>query len=102
LKGAALGIIAGLGVVPWGEIPEELFVPPLPGSEQFRLQHSRAMETSGALLVECAFLQQSGMFAIGQLPSCLSACTPTAALAVTASIRRNVVGHFIIENSQYS
>jgi hypothetical protein len=48
---------------------DEMFDPPLPGSEQLRLQQSRAIETSGVLLADCAFLQQSGRFDIGHEPS---------------------------------
>jgi len=33
---------------------EEALVLLLPGSEQFRLQQSRAIETTGALLDDCA------------------------------------------------
>jgi hypothetical protein len=51
----------------------ETFDSELPGSVQFRLQHNRAIEASGVLLEEWAFLQQSGMLAIGQLPSCAPA-----------------------------
>jgi hypothetical protein len=97
-----VGITAPAGATPGCLEKLELFVLVLPVSEQLRLQHSRAIETSGALLAECAFLQQSSMFAIGQLPSCRSACTPTAAVAVMASIRTNVVVHFIIKYRQYS
>jgi hypothetical protein len=58
------------GAVPcWGETVEEVLVPVLPGSEQFKLQHSRAIETSGVVFADCAFLQQSGRFDIGQEPS---------------------------------
>ena len=45
---------------------DELLLPVLPGSEQLRLQHNRAIEAAGPLLP--AFLQQSGKFDIG--PSC--------------------------------
>jgi hypothetical protein len=48
------------------EKPDELLLLVLPGSEQLRLQHNRAIEASGRLLL--AFLQQSGKFDIG--PSC--------------------------------
>jgi len=43
--------------------------PLLLGSEQFKLQQSRAMETAGALLLERAFLQQAGTLLSGQEPS---------------------------------
>jgi hypothetical protein len=46
----------------------ELLFPVLPGSEQFRLQQTRAIEAPGPLLR--AFLQQSGSFNIGHQPSC--------------------------------
>ena len=65
LNGAAVDTIALLGVTPcWGEEFEEVLDPLLPGSEQLRLQHSRAIEACGVLLADCAFLQQSGMLAI--------------------------------------
>ncbi len=67
---AAAGITALFAAMPcWAEKLDEVFDPLLPGSEQLRLQHSRAIETSGVLLAEWAFLQQSGILAIGQLPS---------------------------------
>lgn len=47
---------------------DELLVPVLPGSEQFRLQQSRAIEALGPL--PRAFLQQSGSFDVGHVPSC--------------------------------
>jgi hypothetical protein len=43
--------------------------PLLPGSEQFSLQQRRAIETSGALAVDLAFLQQRGIFPSIQDPS---------------------------------
>jgi hypothetical protein len=46
----------------------ELVLPVLPGSEQFRLQQTRAIDAPVLLL--WAFLQQSGNFDIGQVPSC--------------------------------
>jgi hypothetical protein len=65
LNGTAVGTIALLGVTPcWDEKLEEILDPLLPGSEQLRLQHSRAIEACGVLLAVCAFLQQSGMLAI--------------------------------------
>jgi hypothetical protein len=69
----------------------EAFDPLLPGSEQFRLQHSRAIETSGVLLADCAFLQQSGMLVIGHEPSPSCAPTPTAppSMAATRTIAVN-------------
>ena len=96
LKGAVLGIIAVFGAVPcWGETVEEE-LPPLPGSEQFKLQHSRAIETSGVLLADCAFLQQSGTLVIGQEPSCSCAPTPTAPPS-KATTRVILVSHFRID-----
>jgi hypothetical protein len=50
------------------EKPDELLLPVLPGSEQLRLQHSRAIAASGPWLL--TFLQQSGKFDIGHEPSC--------------------------------
>ena len=79
----------------WGEKLEEVFDPPLPGSEQFRLQHNRAMETSEELPGECAFLQQSGMLVIGQEPSPSCAPTPTAPPSM-AAMRVKAINHFRI------
>ena len=60
---------SGLVAVPCGaEKLAELLLPVLPGSEQFRLQQTRAIEDTGPLLH--AFLQQSGSFNIGHVPSC--------------------------------
>jgi hypothetical protein len=72
-----------------------VFEPPLPDSEQFRLQHSRAMETSEVLPADCAFLQQSGMLAIGQEPAPSYAPTPTA-LPSMAATRMKAVNHLHI------
>ena len=74
--------------------------PPLRGSEQFRLQQSRAIETSGVLLADCAFLQQSGMFDIGQEPSSACALTPIAALK-RAMISVELVNHFRMLDKLY-
>jgi hypothetical protein len=49
---------------------DDVLEPLLPGSEQLRLQQSRAIETSAVLFADCAFLQQSDKFDIGQEPSC--------------------------------
>jgi hypothetical protein len=57
------------------------------------LQQSRAIETSAVLLADCAFLQQSGMLAIGQEPSSACALTPIAALK-RAKISMELVNHF--------
>ena len=73
-----------------GEKLDEAFDPLLPGSEQFRLQHSRAIETSGVLLADCAFLQQSGMLVIGQEPSPSCAPTPTAPPSMTCNKNKAV------------
>src|SRR5712671_6032330 len=70
----------------WGELEE--LDPLLPGSEQFKLQQSRAIETPGVLLADCAFLQQSGMLAIEPSPSC--ALTPIAPPIMAATRRRAV------------
>src|SRR5258705_2129037 len=79
LRGVALGTIAAFGLVPCSdEIPEEVLVPLLPGSEQLSLQQSRAIEIDGALLDDCAFLQQSGMPAIE--PSLSRTPAPTTPL----------------------
>ena len=70
-------------------------MPLLPGPEQFRLQHKRAMETSEELAAECAFLQQSGMLVIGQEPSSSFAPIPTAPPSMAAA-RARAVNHFRI------
>jgi len=74
---------------------EEAFDPLLTGPEQFKLQHSRAIDTVGASLADCAFLQQSGMLAIEPSPSC--ACTPVAP-PTRAITKMNDVSHFRILN----
>ena len=79
----------------WGAKLEEVLDPVLPGSEQFRLQQSRAIETSEELLAEFAFLQQSGMLVIGQEPSPSCAPTPTAAPSMAAT-KMKVVNHLRI------
>src|SRR5258705_13661173 len=79
----------------WGEKLEAVFDPPLLGSEQFRLQHSRAIDTSEELPAECAFLQQSGTLVMGQEPS--PSCAPTpAAPPSMAAMRVKAVNHFRI------
>jgi hypothetical protein len=94
-------MIAVSGSVPCrGETLEEELVPPLPGSEQFKLQHSRAIETSGEVLADCAFLQQSGRFDIGQEPSCSCAPTPTAPPSMAAT-RVKAVSNFRIDVVDY-
>jgi len=75
---------------------EDAFDPVLPGSEQFKLQHSRAIDTAGALLADCAFLQQSGMLAIEPSPSCARTPVAPPTMAVT---RMNDVSHFRILKS---
>ena len=69
---------------------EEELDPPLPGSEQFKLQQSRAIETCELPPADCAFLQQSGMPAIELSPSC--ALTPTTPPSMDAT-RRKAVNH---------
>lgn len=59
---------------------------PLPGSEQFNLQQRRAIETSGASRIILAVLQQIGILAAAQDPSC--ALTPIAPLAEAMMIRK--------------
>lgn len=89
-------MIAMSGSVPCcGETLEEVLVP-LPGSEQFKLQQSRAIETSGELPADCAFLQQSGMLVIGQEPSCSCAPTPTAPQS-RLTMRAKAVNHLRID-----
>src|ERR1044072_2126369 len=66
-------------------------VPVLPGSEQLRLQQSRASEAWGPWL--CAFLQQSGKFDIGHEPSRCCAPTPTAPVNMTI-VSATDVSHF--------
>jgi hypothetical protein len=69
---------------------DELLFPVLPGSEQFRLQQTRAIEASGPLLR--AFLQQSGTLDIGHVPSCWCAPTPLTTVSIstlnTAAVSR--------------
>jgi hypothetical protein len=52
------------------------------------------MEVFGVLLPECACLQQSGRFDIGQEPSLSCAPTPTAPL--NRDTRMNDISHFRI------
>jgi len=69
LKGTAFTATAACAVVlSWTEKLDEVLLPVLPGSEQFRLQQTRAIEAPCSLLR--AFLQQSGSFNIGHQPSC--------------------------------
>jgi hypothetical protein len=78
--------MAVLRTVPCGgEKFIEVLDPLLPGSEQFKLQQSRAIDTSGVLRAECAFLQQSRIFVIGQEPSCSCAPTPMTPLSKAAT-----------------
>src|ERR1700730_7195220 len=76
---------------------EAVLDPPLPGSEQFKLQQSRAIDTSGVPLADCAFLQPSGILAIGPSPSCAS--TPMAPPSMAAT-RRKAISHLriVVEN----
>jgi len=78
----------------------DAFDPPLRGSEQFRLQQSRAIEASAVLLADCAFLQQSGILPIGQEPWSACALTPIAAL-VRAMISMELVNHFRMLDELY-
>jgi hypothetical protein len=78
----------------------EAFDPALPGSEQFRLQHNRAIDTSAVLPADCAFLQQSGMLVIGHEPSPSCAPMPTAPPSMAVS-KMNDVSHFLIIESNY-
>lgn len=65
-----------------------LLDPPVLGSEQFSLQQSRAIETSGALPVDFAFLQQAGIFPSAQDPS--AALAPTVPPARMITIKRHM------------
>jgi len=76
------------------ETLDEMFNPPLPGSEQLRLQQSRAIETSGVLLADCAFLQQSGKF---DEASFLCEPMPTAPVSIAATIMNTVSPLRIVE-----
>jgi hypothetical protein len=68
VKGAAFTVTAEFAVaLSCTEKPDEPLFPVLPGSEQFRLQQTRAIEAPGTLLR--AFLQHSGNFNIGHEPS---------------------------------
>jgi hypothetical protein len=80
-----------------GEKLEELD-PLLLGSEQFKLQQSRAIETCELSFVDCAFLQQSGMPAIEPSPSC--APTPSAPPSMAAT-RTKAVNHLPIVETEY-
>ena len=92
LNGATFGATLPLGVMPcWGELEE--LDPLLPGSEQFKLQQSRAIEAPGVLLADCAFLQQSGMPAIEPSRSCAPALT---APPRSPAMRVKTVNHFRI------
>ncbi len=70
--------------------------PVVPGSVQFRAQHSRAVETWGASPFILAFSQQSDIPDIGQ--SCSPECvgTPASVPPIMAARRTIVVHHFII------
>ena len=78
---------------------DELPLPVLPGSEQFRLQQTRAIEAPGSLLR--AFLQHSGSFNIGHKPSCSCAPTPAAAVNMT-SVSTAEVSRFRVTAVDYS
>jgi hypothetical protein len=64
------------------------------------LQQRRAIETSGLLLADCAFLQQSGMLAIGQEPSSACALIPIAPHAM-AMMSIELVNHFRMLDKLY-
>lgn len=70
-----------------GEKLEELPEPVLPGSEQFRLQHSRAIEICAELPGEWAFLQHAGIL---DKPSLSCAPAPTAAPSMAAVSAKSV------------
>jgi hypothetical protein len=95
LRVVALETIAELGVEPCSDemLEEVLVLPLLPGSAQLSLQHSRAIETAGALLEDCALLQQSGMPAIEPSLSCTSAPTTPP---IRAPMRAKAVSHLRI------
>jgi hypothetical protein len=67
---------------------DEVFELVLPGSEQFRLQQSRAIDAEEVFSADCAFLQQSGTFAIGQEPSRERTPTPITPLTREVMIRK--------------
>lgn len=71
--------------VPWLRDKLEAVPDPLPGSEQFNLQQSRAIETSGASATDRAFLQQRGIFPSTDDPSSAlaPAAPPTRAMRIT-------------------
>ena len=71
--------------------------PLLPGSEQFSLQQRRAIETSGALPVDLAFLQQRGIFPSTQLPSALAVTAPPNRAMMTARLK----ARFTIAKTNY-
>jgi hypothetical protein len=91
----ASGRIIEGGAAGCGEKPDETFDPLLLGSEQFRLQQSRAMEACGVLLAALACLQQSGRFDIGQEPSL--SCAPTPTVPPSRDTRMNDISHFRME-----
>ena len=73
-------------------------IAPLPGSEQLSLQQRRAIETSGISRINLAVLQQIGILAVAQDPSC--ALTPIAPL-VEAIMTRKLSARFNIPVELY-
>jgi hypothetical protein len=82
-------MIADVGIVPsFLDTFEALVDPPLPGSEQFSLQQRRAIETSGAVPLDRAVLQQRGIFAFAEDPSAaLIPNTPLMKTRTTMKLR---------------
>jgi hypothetical protein len=76
---------------------EEVLLPLLPGTEQFRLQHKRAIETAGDCSADWARLQQSGILLIGQELSCR--CPPVPVTPITmVPMSKKDASHLIIFN----
>jgi hypothetical protein len=91
------GIAALLAVKPdEKETLDELFEVVVPDSEQFNLQHSLAIETTGVACRERAFLQHAGKFGIEHEASL--SCAPTPIAALSTEIRRQAVSNFCIES----
>ena|ERR1700741_1356376 len=92
-------MIAVTEVGPWFlDRFEALFDPPVPDSEQLSLQQRRAIETTGALPIDLAVLQQRGIFAFAQDPS--SALTPTVELS-RAIMKVKLMTRFRISRKLY-
>jgi len=77
---------------------EALLDPMLPGSEQFSLQQRRAIEFSGALVTDRAFMQQRGIFPSTQDPSFVLAPTAPPTKAITTA---RLKARFSIPNELY-